>query len=167
LRDLGSPNGTFVRVRQAVLKEDAEIMIARNRFRFVAAEEAEAAPEETPPEPAVPDIRSTMTWRVAETFVGGPARPSLLELHAGGEGRRLPLVNDSLLVGRDSRACQIVLDPWNVSARHARIYRDDQDRWHIEDLGSLNGVWLRITEIPLTNKSAFLLGEQLFALALP
>lgn len=165
LRDLESTNGTFVRIRQAVLKDNAEIMIARNRFRFVATPPADQQQEEKPPE-IVPDLRSTCTWCVAESSVGPPDRPCLLELHADCEGRRLPLVNDWLLVGRDSQECMIALDHGNVNPRHAKIFRDDQDRWHIEDLGSLNGVWLRITEIPLGSRSCFLLGEQLFAVVL-
>ena len=68
-----------------------------------------------------------MTWRVAETFVGGPARPSLLELHAGGEG--LAACRWSAIgcwSAATAWACQIVLDQGNVNPRHARIFRDDQ-----------------------------------------
>jgi hypothetical protein len=47
------------------------------------------------------------------------------------------------------------------------VYRDPHDRWHIEDAESINGVWLRVTEVPLTAQSVFLLGEQMFAFTIP
>jgi hypothetical protein len=47
------------------------------------------------------------------------------------------------------------------------VYRDNLGRWHVEDLGSLNGVWMRITEIPLTSQAFFLLGDQVFAITFP
>ena len=165
LRDLQSTNGTFARVREAVLKNDAEIMIARDRFRFVVASSSDPQKQEAPN--GVPDIRQTCTWRTAEVTSGPPGRPCLVELHASDEGKRFPLTVDSLLIGRDSRQCQIVLGNRNVDLHHAKVHRDDHDRWHVEDLGSRNGLWLRVTEIPLMGQSAFLLGEQMFAFAFP
>ena len=45
-----------------------------------------------------------------------------------------------LTVGRDPRACDLVIRDWYVSSRHARIWLDAQGL-HIEDLKSTNGSW--------------------------
>lgn len=46
------------------------------------------------------------------------------------------------IIGRDP-GCDIVLPDPFVSRKHARIfYREDQDKWYIEDLGSKNGTYV-------------------------
>lgn len=45
-----------------------------------------------------------------------------------------------LTIGRDPKACDLVIRDWYVSARHARIWLDSQGL-HIEDLKSTNGSW--------------------------
>jgi len=54
-----------------------------------------------------------------------------------------------------------------MNRRHARLHRDREDHWRIEDSGSVNGVWLRISEVSLTNQASFMLGEQVFVIVLP
>ena len=65
-------------------------------------------------------------------------------------------------IGRDPRQCSIVLDDRMLSPRHARLHRDAKGRWHIENAQSLNGLWLRITEIALERGGHFQCGEQRF-----
>jgi pSer/pThr/pTyr-binding forkhead associated (FHA) protein len=65
-------------------------------------------------------------------------------------------------IGRDSRRCSIVIDDRMLSPRHARLYRDAKGRWHIENAQSLNGLWLRISAIPLERGGHFQCGEQRF-----
>jgi pSer/pThr/pTyr-binding forkhead associated (FHA) protein len=163
LRDLNSTNGTFVRARSALLKNGTEILLARNHLRFVAA--APAGPCEDGP-PVVPDIRQTCRWNVAALTSSSKDRPCLVEVLPAGDGRRFPLSSDSVLAGSGSE-CEIALRDPLVNLRHARFHRDEQDRWHVDDLGSVNGVWVRITEVALHGQTAFLLGEQVFAVAFP
>lgn len=68
-----------------------------------------------------------------------PARPvvtsrSLLV----GDGKRLALTGDRMIVGR-SRECDLTLDDPNISRRHAELRRS-ADGWSVADLGSTNGI---------------------------
>lgn len=53
-------------------------------------------------------------------------------------GRRLVLPPEGAVLGR-SHECDVVLDDSGISRRHAMIRRD-AGGWHIEDLGSTNGL---------------------------
>lgn len=44
-----------------------------------------------------------------------------------------------LVIGRDSKNCDLVINDNSVSRRHARIYKVRDEMW-IEDLGSTNGI---------------------------
>ncbi len=57
-------------------------------------------------------------------------------------------------------------DPF-LNGRHARIFRDRRGRWTVEDVNSLNGVWVRIQRAALERSSEFQLGEQRFLFKLP
>jgi len=167
LRDLGSTNGTFVRVRESVLKAGSEFLISRRRFRFVEPSPGEAdcaAEADLPPV----DITKTCDWRTLKATRKAADRPSIVEMLHDGDGRRCPLAEDSHWIGRDPKRSLLALaDDPTVNLLHARIFRDRQGRWRIEDANSLNGVWLRVTEIALASQGAFLIGEQLFVLVLP
>ena len=66
-------------------------------------------------------------------------------------------------MGRDPRSCNIHLaEDTMISPRHARLYRDGRQRWVLENAGSRNGVWVRVTRVPLEGNAMFLLGEQRF-----
>ena len=168
LRDLGSTNGSFVRVKGLALKEEMEVLISRNRFRFVVPLQgtAESHAGEEPPAPV--DVRRTMNWQTAPTVQPAPARPFLLELLPTGEGRRFPIREESQFIGRDPRQCLIALpEDDTLNPSHAKLFRDAHGKWQLEDNNSLNGVWLRVREITLGPQSSFLLGEQVFAIAIP
>lgn len=55
----------------------------------------------------------------------------------------LPVAGDSARLGRDP-SLDIPLDPDDdlVSATHARVWREADGTWWLEDLGSTNGTWL-------------------------
>ena len=57
----------------------------------------------------------------------------------GGETATFTVEKPGLLIGR-SRGADIRLSHQTVSASHARITRDDANRWMLEDLGSRNGI---------------------------
>jgi two-component system cell cycle response regulator len=67
----------------------------------------------------------------------------LVNLHPPGPdiGKRVPLMNAQYIVGRDSEA-GFVVSRSSVSRQHARLYRDDNGAWWVEDLNSTNGTFV-------------------------
>ncbi|MHC4405945.1 MAG: FHA domain-containing protein [Planctomycetota bacterium] len=70
------------------------------------------------------------------------------ELDPRGGGDPIPLLRESLLVGR-RESCDVVLRFPNVSAHHCRL-RLSGGYWYVEDLKSRNGV--KVNGIPVTEK---------------
>jgi serine phosphatase RsbU (regulator of sigma subunit) len=65
-----------------------------------------------------------------------------LEITDGkGHRRRVELKRDRLLVGREP-TCDVYLPHPNVSRRHAQIQRNPQGHWILQDLNSLNHVYV-------------------------
>jgi pSer/pThr/pTyr-binding forkhead associated (FHA) protein len=155
IRDLGSTNGTYARISTTLIRQGQEMLVGTRRFRFTTGAQA-AALEEAAAEPA----KGTRGWQaVAPTDI----IPSLVELTPQGEGQRIYLNKEEHYIGRDPAMCDILLsDDLMVSARHARLYRDDKGRWHVENLGSRNGVWLRIDKMAIDSTAQVQLGEQRF-----
>jgi two-component system, cell cycle response regulator len=78
-------------------------------------------------------------------------------------GRRFPLENDEIVLGRGSD-CDIQIDRDSVSRRHARVYRVD-DQWMVEDLGSTNGSYVNdvpIQRSPLRDNDFLKIGAAIF-----
>ena len=55
-------------------------------------------------------------------------------------GDRIKCDKESMVIGR-SRTCDIILPSAKVSRQHASIFQRN-GKWHIEDMGSANGVWI-------------------------
>jgi pSer/pThr/pTyr-binding forkhead associated (FHA) protein len=147
LIDLGSTNGTWVRVSRTPLQHGSELLIGRGRYRFEAAG--------VHPPPAAPPAGTQSPW--------GPLPAFLVELTPAGAAQRFPLTLPEYWVGRDARLCAIARpDDAIVSPRHARLYRDADGQWHVENNQSFNGVWLRIAELTLPSTCQFRMGEQRF-----
>jgi hypothetical protein len=158
LVDLKSTNGTYVRIGHAVLEHGQEFILGRSRFRF------ENPPaERSQPKPA--GRQSTRPWQNPAT---NHAAPAVVELTADGSGPRVLLARPEIWLGKDAGYCQLAIsaDPF-VSARHARIRRDEEGRWILENNKSVNGVWLRIEQIAFKGTCRFLLGEQQFMVRVP
>ena len=92
---------------------------------------------------------------------------SLVEVGDTGCEKRFAVTTTEHWIGRDSRLCSMVLDDPMVSPRHARLYRDKQNRWLLANAKSLNGIWLRINRIDLGPTAQFQLGEQRFSIRTP
>ena len=69
------------------------------------------------------------------------AVPSAPALVIESTGQTVPLATLPLVLGRAPES-GVVLDHTSVSAQHARIYRDPNFGLCIEDLGSLNGLYI-------------------------
>ncbi len=76
-------------------------------------------------------------------------------------GRRTPLDQDRMAVGRDPKA-QIVLERDSVSRHHAELVRTGEDRWIVRDLGSTNGTFVNERPVePGEEGEALRAGDQL------
>lgn len=74
---------------------------------------------------------------------GPPGEACLVNLHPPGPdiGRRIPLVLEQYIVGRDTDA-GFVVSRSSVSRQHARLFRDADGYWWVEDLNSTNGTFV-------------------------
>jgi pSer/pThr/pTyr-binding forkhead associated (FHA) protein len=159
LTDLQSTNGTYVRVSHAVLKHGQDLLLGSRRYRFLGALQ-DLPMLETEEHP-----KGTQGW---QSVSPADLTPSLVELvNANETGRRYPLPQKEQWVGRDPRQAGVVIadDPL-LSPRHARVYQG-RKRWHIENAGSVNGIWLRVQHLPLEGTCYFQLGEQRFSVRVP
>ena len=158
LKDLQSTNGTFVRAATVILSQDQEFLIGGGRFRF----EVPAAPAESAP---ITDAAANATrkWESlsGSTTVSG-LQPVLVDVSPGRPGRRFALREQEYWVGRDPSQSSIVVDDPMVDRRHARVYRDEKNRWIIANARSRNGLWARIQEVALGRGGFFQCGEQRF-----
>jgi pSer/pThr/pTyr-binding forkhead associated (FHA) protein len=157
LTDLRSTNGTFVRAASITLAHEQEFLIGTHRYRF------EAPAPSLPPEPAGADAGGTRKW---EAIPGAQAiaawKPVLLDVSPGRAGPPFPLAEQEYWLGRDPRVSSIVIDDPLADRRHARLFRDEKNRWMIANNRSRNGLWARIDEVKLGRGGLFQCGEQRF-----
>lgn len=155
LRDLNSTNGTFVRVASVVLKHNQEVLVGSKRYRFEEGQTTGGGKV-----PQAQPVYKTQNWQQTEQKV---SQPCLVEILPSGPGQRFPLPHRENWIGHDPAQCSVVLaaDPI-LSPRHARIVLDRRNIWRMQNAGSLNGVWARVTELPIDEAEQFQLGEQRF-----
>lgn len=159
LRDIGSTNGTFVRIGSTLLRHENEFLVGQGRYRFEVAAPAAggltAAYE--------PDAGGVTQMPQAGSGALRTMLASLVEVGPAGPLQRFPLSLPEYWIGREPREGAIVRgdDPY-AEAQHARLYRDRSGQWHVANNGSLNGLWLRVKSIPLEKACQFRLGEQRF-----
>ncbi len=83
---------------------------------------------------------------------GGSRRPVLVVVQGDELGRRYPLPDGRLILGRDPDGVDLAIPDPSVSARHAMLHVDaERERFGIVDLGSRNGTYLN--GAPLSNGS--------------
>jgi hypothetical protein len=158
LRDLQSTNGTYIRVAGGILRDEQEMLIGGRGYRFEMPAGADSDTPEGPGGPA-----ATRKWIGGSIEqLAGSLNPALVELTPQGDGRRFVLSRPEQWVGRDPAQCTVVLEDPLASPRHARVYRDPKGRWMIQNNRSRNGLWMRITEVPLERGGQFQCGEQRF-----
>ena len=161
LRDLGSTNGTFVRIGSTPLKHEFEILVGQGRYRF---ETAAALAATAPPESSFAPGGTQMAQPFAAVVAAGRGLvASLVEITPAGPVNRHPLSLAEYWIGREPRDNAIVRpdDPF-LEGQHARLYRDKGGQWHIANNGSVNGLWLRVKQIWLEKQCQFRMGEQRF-----
>jgi pSer/pThr/pTyr-binding forkhead associated (FHA) protein len=145
IRDLGTPNGVFLWLRERELQSGDELRIGRQRLRV------EWMPDE--PETAA----DQPLWGSPDP--GYVARVVQL-LEGGGEGDVFPLKRGENLVGRVSGDVSFPQDGY-VSSRHCMLTVGD-GHIAVKDLGSANGTFAKISgSVPVSNGDLLLVGEQI------
>jgi pSer/pThr/pTyr-binding forkhead associated (FHA) protein len=158
LKDLQSTNGTFVRAATVILSDGQELMIGSHRFRF----EVPASSAQTPGPPG-PEVNATRKWEAMPVpRAAAECHPVLVDISPGCAGKRVVLADGEYWMGRNGRQCSIVVDDPMADRKHARLYRDNKNRWAMANAGSRNGLWARIQEIGLGRGGFFQCGEQRF-----
>lgn len=166
LRDWPSRNGTFVRVSRAALRHEQELLIGARRYFFNAGTDGQNAMVGSDGD--ISPAKSTQGWQALSDANIAQMVPTLVEMTPRGNGNEFPLVDSESVIGSDPGQSTITVsgDPF-VSSVHARIFRDKKNRWVIENINSLNGIWLRIDEMALDTGGEFQIGEQRFLVRIP
>ena len=147
VEDLGSVNGTFLRLREPRrLSVGEEVRVGRQLLRL-----------EPLPRPAHPEERGVRPWGTQDP--GYRYRLSQL-LEGGGLGEIFPLKDGANVIGREAGEVTFPADRY-VSARHARIDVSDAEIT-LADAGSSNGTYVKIAgTAELTAGEQILVGGQL------
>jgi pSer/pThr/pTyr-binding forkhead associated (FHA) protein len=150
VKDLSSSNGTYAKVARSGLAEGQEILIGSRRLRF----------DYLPHQSAPPDIFDTRPLPVLTRDVLESRLPTLTIIAGPQEGVCFPLLAGDNTIGAASDSHVPLRDDPYVAPRHAKIGIDRHRQWFIEPGRSLNGVWLRITEIFVPKFAELMIGEQ-------
>ena len=163
LKDLNSSNGTFARVSRAIMSHGQELLVGSRTYRFEIATGTWGTGSVGRPSPSP----STRKVQPDSALPGeSPATPALVEVSQSGGACRYKLEKAESTIGR-AKSCDIVLNDPMVSPEHGRFRRDLKGRWHFENVGAINGTWLRIQEIAVDRSCYFQCGEQRFAIKIP
>jgi pSer/pThr/pTyr-binding forkhead associated (FHA) protein len=156
VKDLGSVNGVYVRLRQPEkLSHGDLVLVGLEVLRFEVVTEAEKA-------------LGPALERGTQVF-GSPATPRhgrLCQRTVEGVTRDVySLYRDETIIGRESGDIVFTSDPF-MSRQHAAIARDPYDGgFSLRDLGSSNGTYLAIRgEFALQNGDHLRIGQHLFRL---
>jgi hypothetical protein len=145
-------------VSTVILSPGQEVLIGGRLYRM----EIPAPPAPHSPATDSP-VDATRKWEVVRSEPSAlHPTPLLVEVALGRPGRSFALSDREYWLGRDPRACTIVIDDPMANRRHARLYRDDKNRWILANAGSRNGVWARVNEVALGRGAFFQCGEQRF-----
>ncbi len=154
LTDLSSTNGTFLRVGKTSLQPSVPVIIGSFRYAYrPAVSPAVHAPAGTTP-------AGTRGWQAPSAADVKRLTAALVRIATDGTETDFPLPSDGAKIGADSSQCQIVIaDDPTVNRVHAAIQMTDKGLI-IEDIKSLNGLWVAISERRLGNSATFQIGEQ-------
>ena len=155
VRDEGSTNGVFLRIRGGVpLVSGAFFLVGEQLLQIEAA-----APDFGPQ----PDAEGTY-------FYASPKRASKMRLIQRLRGGDIGVIfrarGDSITIGREGNDVNFPDDPF-ISGRHAQVGISADGRFTLTDLGSKNGTFVRIAgESPLVSGDYVFIGQQLLRVEL-
>ena len=162
VRDLDSSNGTLVRCRAVTLRTGMTLLIGAKRYRFEVPTSSVS-----PSSDATLDPKTALVDDLASTRAD--SLPALIETTPTDDKtpRRHPFRSTRQAIGRPGFGNDIELDDLCVAKVHAVVTRDASGVWQINSQPSLNGIWVKIDAIKLTNNCLFQCGEQRFRFMLP
>jgi len=134
------------------------------REAAILAEVFELVQRPDPPRPTLPDMKTPA--RGHRPAVAGPPLPNLAVISQDGStGQTFWIENGSVDIGRGEGDIRLSTDGF-VSPRHARVY-GRAGSFFLRDLGSLNGVYLRVRESEtLQDADRILLGSEVLRFGL-
>ena len=160
LKDLGSPNGTFIKQRQdSEMRAGDVFLLGRTLFRITIQSMDETANYQG-------SAQGTMVLKAPPKLQRGPVTAKLEQIQLTGEViQEFSLDKPETTLGRVNGDLVFNQDPY-MSGTHARILAQP-GRFLLQDMKSRNGVYRRIREpVVLTDGDEFFLGEQLFRVGL-
>ncbi len=141
LSDLRSTNGTYVRILRQHLNEGDCLLLGERYFRFSQFDATGGG-----------DLDSSK-FGLVQFAQGKNETRQLYVLDPGSE---------NLIGHRQSDSDKNVWDDPFLDSEHAKISRDENGSWFVEDLESNNGTWIRVASIRLEDGISFQLGGQRF-----
>jgi pSer/pThr/pTyr-binding forkhead associated (FHA) protein len=155
VRDEGSTNGVFVRIKNSVPLASGAFFLVGEQLLQVEA----AAPDFGPQ----PDAEGTY-------FYASPKRASKMRLIQRLRGGDIGVIfrarGDSISIGREGNDVNFPDDPF-ISGRHAQVTISTDGRFTLTDIGSKNGTFVRIgAEANLVNGDYVFIGQQLLRVEL-
>ena len=157
LQNLGSVNGTFVRVNHASFFSDTIVIIGSRRYRL-------EGPFRQPGVPAPGAGEGTL---LVERESSDLAWPALVESSGRADGVRHLVRKPKVTIGGVYGGCDIELDDPLVSRHHATLHRDPAGVWQLTAGKTRNGIWANIHSVALTSYCYFQCGEQRFRFMIP
>ena len=156
LVDLGTSNGTFVRVVGGTLYPETVMMLGLRQFQlspaFAALATAQAADG---------------TQQLDTSAAAASAWPTLVEKTDRDNKLVFPLRRAKVTIGLTGGGCDIEIDDPHLAKHHATIEQNAPGIWTVRSAESINGTWLSLTKAKLTACCFFRCGEQLFRFVLP
>ena len=150
VRDENSINGVFVRIRNPARLESGAVFLLGEQLLQV-----EALPPDFGPQP---DAEGTY-------FYASPKRASKMRIIQRLRGGEIGLIvrarGDSITLGREGNDLNFPDDPF-ISGRHAEVSISPDGVFTVNDVGSKNGTFVRISdESQLEHGDYVFLGQQL------
>ena len=138
LNDLKSTNGSYVQILKQNLVEGDCMLLGSRYFRFSQVDTD-----------SITDLRYAL---VQYAFASGEKRQIYM----------LDRKKENLVGNRQSCSQGKIWDDKFLDHEHAKIVCDHNNQWSIEDLGSVNGTWIKFHSLTLTDGISFQLGGQRF-----
>jgi pSer/pThr/pTyr-binding forkhead associated (FHA) protein/tRNA A-37 threonylcarbamoyl transferase component Bud32 len=148
IEDLGSANGTFVNGERIDAPRKLELgdVVTMGETVLTVTDVSGRAPEPTRMGVAAP------------TRLGAAAGEHLLVVEGKAKGRRL-ILGDEFVIGRAASGEGRLDDDPELSRSHARLARDADGQWTVEDLGSANGTF--VNGAPVSERQALEVGDSI------
>lgn len=156
VRDEGSVNGVFLRIRAATPLEPGGVFQVGEQLLQVEVSPPDLGPQQ--------DSEGTY-------FYASPRRATRMKLIQRLRGDEVGMVylarGDTITMGREGNDVNFPDDPF-ISGRHADVTINAEGQITLNDLGSKNGTFVRIAgETPLHHGDYIFLGQQLLRVEIP